>query len=278
MKKYSLVLIALFIFSATSAQKKEKIKGSKFVSVTQRKMEEFNTLEVEDNLEVFLVKGEIAGIEIEADDNVHDAIQADLNASTLRLYTSKQIVRTKQLSVRVTYTENLQSITTHNEVILNALANLEVSNISIKNLDDSQSFLNIRVDSFTFAMDDKSHAEINVKAENTIIELSKNAELKALIASPTTKIDMYQKTEAEIEGDTDNLLLRIDNEAAYTGEKFTAKNLQLTAEAFTSCSINAKDNVTVSASGEAEIELYGSPAAINITKFTNTATLHKKDL
>ena len=50
-------------------------------------------------------------------------------------------------------------------------------------------------------LNDKSEAELNIKADNTTIEVSKDAEVKALIASPIVKIDLYQKGKAIIEGD-----------------------------------------------------------------------------
>lgn len=70
-------------------KRKKKIKGSKIVTTEIKKIESFTTLEVADNLEIFLVKGNEFGLEIEADDNLHDAIDATLSGSTLRLSTLK---------------------------------------------------------------------------------------------------------------------------------------------------------------------------------------------
>jgi len=58
MKKY--IVITLLVLSTTlvSAQKKEKIKGSKTVTTELREVGYFDTLELEDNLEVYLEKGE----------------------------------------------------------------------------------------------------------------------------------------------------------------------------------------------------------------------------
>ena len=125
-------------------------------------------------------------------------------------------------------------------------------------------------------LNDKSEAEINVKADNTSLELSKNAELKALVTSPEFKLDMYQKSQAEIEGNTNNAKIRIDNYAILTSKKFVIATLDLTAESYAKCNVNVSSNLTLAASGKTEIELLGDPK-IQITKFANSTTLFKKE-
>ena len=71
-----LTVLTLLVFSVTflaQAQKKEKVKGSKIVTHTINEVENFENIEIDDNLEVYLVKGDKASVEIEADDNLHDA-------------------------------------------------------------------------------------------------------------------------------------------------------------------------------------------------------------
>src|SRR5690606_21603319 len=194
MKKTYLIFLFLLVATSAFAQKKDKLKGSKTVTVAQKEIEAFETLELEDNLEVFLVKGSEQGLEIEADDNLHEAILAEVTGGTLRVYTSKEISGAKKLSIRITYTDALKTITAKHEVILNALSDLELENITVKNIDYAKSYLNVKSTNFSLIMNDKTKAEVNLKAENAVIELSKNAEIKALIASPNVKIDMYQKS------------------------------------------------------------------------------------
>lgn len=276
MKKFLPVVIALLFTTFAFAQKREKIKGSKTVTVTQKEIQGFENLEVEDNLEVFLVKGDTQALEIEADDNLHEAVMAEVNGNTLRIYTAKEITGAKKLSVRVIYTDNLKTITAKHETVLNALTDLEVPSIIIKTQDFSKCFLNVKAGSFTLQMNDKTKGELNLKAESTVIELSKNADLKALIASPALKFDMYQKTKAVIEGDAAAVQLRLDNNASFTGKKFTAKTMELTAEGYTTCNVLVTDLVTISASGKSEVELFGKPK-VAVTNFADSAIIYKKE-
>ncbi|RYY32699.1 MAG: DUF2807 domain-containing protein [Sphingobacteriaceae bacterium] len=275
MKKYYILLFVIMLSTAAIAQKKGKIKGSKTVTVEQKEVEPFENLEVEDNLQVFLVKGGTQGLEIEADDNLHEVIKYEVSGNTLRLYTLKDITGHKMLSVRVTYTGSLKTVSVKHEVTLNALADLELENIAIKNFDYSKSYLNVKSGSFSLALNDKSKAEINVRSENTELELSKNADLKALIASTNVRLDMYQKTTAVLEGDAANFKLRLDNNSTFTGKKFTAKNMELTAEGYTVCSIMATETLSISANGKTEIQLLGTPK-IDMKNFADSAVLYKK--
>ena len=277
MKNFSLLLFALLITTVAFAQKKEKIKGSKNVTVAQKKLEPFESLEIEDNIELYLVKGTTQSLEIEADDNLHEIIKSDVNGTALRIYTSKEVSSSKKLTVRLTYTGSLKTITAKNEVQLYAINELELDTVSVKNFDYSKSFLNVKSAKFSLAMNDKTKAEINVKSGATTIELSKNANLKALIASPEVKIDMYQKTIAIVEGDAVAAAIRVDNNAEFTGKKFTVKNLDLTAESYTKCAVLATETLSLSASGKTEVSLYGSPTSFSVKKFSNSAVIFKKE-
>ncbi|KOS04617.1 hypothetical protein AM493_00105 [Flavobacterium akiainvivens] len=275
--KKALLLTVLLCTALTFAQKKEKIKGSKNVTVTQKDLAAFTTVEVEDNIELYLVKGTEQNLEIEADDNLHDVITADVNGNNLRIYTAKEVSGAKKLVVRLTYTGALTTVTAKHEVLLYALADLELEDITIKNLDFSKSFLNVKATNFSLVMNDKTTAELNLKSDNATIELNKNAVLKALIASQSVKFDMYQKTTATIEGDAANVQLRADNNASFNGKKFTTKNMELLAESASKCSILATEGLTVGASGKTEIEIYGSPTKLGMTKLADSATIYKKE-
>lgn len=276
MKKITFLATLLFITTISLAQKKEKIKGSKIITHTINTVEAFDNIEIEDNLEVFLVKSESPSVEIEADDNLHDAINFAVAGNTLRIYTLKNVISAKKFSIRINYTENLKLVVAKGETVINALNNLQAENITIKNYDKSKSFLNVESDYFTLILNDKAEAELNVKAQNTTLELSKNAELEALVASPEVKIDMYEKSDIKIEGDAENVKLRLDNNSNLDAKKFTAKNLEITIEGYAKADVNVTKEITIDASGKSEIELYGEPK-IEINKFTNSTTLYKKE-
>lgn len=272
--KIAYVLVAFLMVTISFAQKKEKIKGSKIVTVTVKEIETFDAIDIGDNIEVFLVKSDKNSVEIEADDNLHDAVIFEILGSTLKLYSTKDVIRAKKFSIRINYTNDLKMIVVKNEAILNALADLNLDNITIKNFDSSKSFLNVKSSSFNLILNDKSEAEINVKADTTAIEMSTNSELKALIASPNFKLDMYQKAQAEIEGDAAIANVRLDNNVSLKAKKFPVTEMNLVTEMYSYCEINVKDKITISATGKSEIELLGD-AKVDLPVFKNNATLQK---
>jgi hypothetical protein len=275
-KKISFLLTLLLFTSLVVAQKKEKIKGSKIVTVSVKEIPVFENIEINDNFEVFLVKSEKPSFEIEADDNLHDIISYEVIAGTLKVTSLREVTGEKKFAIRINYTSELKLITAKNESSIHALADLELDNITIKNYDNSRAFLNVKANYFALILNDKAEAEINIKADNTSIELSKNADLKALLTSKEFKLDMYQKSQAEIEGNVNNAKIRLDNDIVLTAKKLVIADLELTIENYAKCYINVTDELALIASGKSEIELLGN-SKIEISKFTNNATLYKKD-
>ncbi|MVO10397.1 DUF2807 domain-containing protein [Flavobacterium sp. TP390] len=276
MKKIAFSLVVLFTFTTIFAQKKDKIKGSKIITHTIKEVENFVNIEVEDNVEIYLVKADTPSIEIEADDNLHDVVNFVVTGNTLRVTTLKTVSSAKKFDLRVNYASDLKLITVKNDAKLHALNALQLDSITIQNFDNSASYLNVNSNSFKLILNDKSEAELNIKAQNTVLELSKSAELKALVASPEIKIDMYEKAEATIEGDAANAKIRLDNSTLLTAKKFTVGTMDLTVENYAKCEVNAANEIALSASGKTQVELYGEPK-IEIRKFTNTTTLYKKE-
>ena len=275
MKKYTSLLLVLLVSTLTLAQKNEKIKGSKIVTIENREIGNFDSLEVGDNIEVYLDRGEKSELKIEADDNLHSTINIDLSANTLRLNTSKNATNFKKLIVRVTYTNELKMITAKDHSIINAIQEIQLDAITLKAHDNSTLNMNVNSRSFFLQSDEKSKTELNLKSEIATIALSKNATLKALVSAQELKCDLYQRAKAILEGDVTNANIRLDNNAVFTGNNLVIKNAQLLAESYSICSINVNTNIIIDASGSSEIQIYGDQK-IELKRFVDNPTLRKK--
>lgn len=274
-KIYLSIITLIFSTSILLAQKAEKIKGSKVVTTSQKEIKSFNAIEIGDNLEVNLEKGDKNEIKIEADDNLHDIINLEVQDDILMISTSKEAQGFKKLSVKITYTNDLNLVTTKDESVVNAIQEIILDNITFKTFDKSKLFLNVNSKNFILQSNDKSKIELNLKGENSFIELSKNTTLKALINSVDLKCDLYQKANAVIEGDATNANLRLDNSAELNARNFNIKNGNLAIEGNANCSILAENSIVISATDRAEIALFGSPK-IEINKLEGEAKLLKK--
>ena len=275
MKKNSIILLFLVITTLTFAQKREKIKGSKIVTTSIKEVGDFDSIEVDDNIELYLERGEKNEIKIEADDNLHEIIGMDLREKTLRLYTSKETSIFKKLSVRVTYTSSLKKLISKNEAIIYAIQELQLDDLTINAYDYSKLFLNINAKKFSLAVDDKTKAELNLKSDHGILQLSKNSVVKALVTAKEFKCDLYQRGTATLEGFVEKGTIRLDNNATFTGTKLSIKEASLVAESYATANISAEISISIAAGDKSEVMLYGNPK-IELTRFSEEAKLIKK--
>jgi hypothetical protein len=275
MKKYVTVPLLVLFTIVTMGQTNEKVKGSKIVTIESREIGDFETLLVEDNLEISLERGEKAEIKIEADDNLHEVIVAEVSNNTLRIHTTKQAMNFKKLLVRVTYTEKLNFITAKNETTINAIQELLLDSITLKAEDESKLFINASVTNFILEADSKSKTELNLKSKTAKIELIKDSTLKALINTIDLKIDLYQKSTATLEGTAGNTIVRLENNSSFTGNKLTTKKAEIITESYSNCSLFVEQEVIIAATDKSEIHLLGTPK-IEIQKFLDEAKLFKK--
>ncbi len=274
-KIYLSIITLIFSTSLLLAQKAEKIKGSKVVTTSQKEITSFHAIEIGDNLEINLEKGEKNEIQIEADANLHEIINIEVQDDILMISTSKEAQGFKKLSVKITYTNELNLVTTKDESVVNAIQEIILDNITFKTFDKSKLFLNVNSKNFILQSNDKSKIELNLKGENTFIELSKNATLKALVNSVDLKCDLYQKANAVIEGDATNANLRLDNSTELIARNFNIKNANLAIEGNANCSVLAENSIAISATDRAEIMLFGTPK-IEINKLEGESKLLKQ--
>jgi hypothetical protein len=277
MKNLALLFIAILFTGLSYGQKREKIKGSKNVTIEKKEIGNFENLEIEDNIDIILIKSDKCSLEIEADDNLHSEININSNGNTLRLTTSKDVGGFKKFLIKVFYNNDFKLLLAKHESVVTATSEIVLDNFTVKAFDYAKIYMNGSVKSFTIMQNDKSKSELNLKSEMASIELSKNAQLKALIASNQLKVDLYQKSNAVIEGDVSDLKLRVDNSSEFIGMNLITKNAELIAEANTTTKINVVTNATIEASGKSEIQFYGD-AKIELKKFTENTVIMKKTL
>ena len=80
----------------------------------------------------------------------------------------------------------------------------------------------------------------------------------------------------DIEGVTDSLRIRTDNNAQFNGKNFTAKSCRVVAEMASDVYVEVMESIDIETSGSSEIYLYGEPK-ITISRFLDTAKLQKKE-
>jgi hypothetical protein len=278
MNKIALFALVLLTASAGMAQKKDKIKGSRVVTAEAKEIGDFENVEVGDNIEVFLEKGDRCALEIEADDNTHDAIAINSSAGTLRISTTQDVTSTKKFSVKITYTDGLRMFVAKNDVQVTALTDMLLPDFTFKAFGNARIYATVKAKTFTLMENDRARAELNVTSENAALELNKSSQLKALVSAMKLKLDMYEKSIATMEGDAGDVRLRMDGNTNLTAKNLTAKNADITAEGNANLSMAVTGVAGIQASGKAEIDLHGDQAKIEIRKFADQSIIRKKPL
>ena len=274
MKKVLLIL-SLVMVAGSTIMAQEKIKGDRNVTIKQTYIDDFDTLVVNGDFSVEIVYNSKPSVEVEADDNLHSVIQFEVVDGTLTFVETMKITSKKKLNITVNYGNALQNIEIRGDGEVRSLTSMELGDVTLTTSDNSRAYLNINAKNFTYKSSGKSKTRLNLTADTTKIELSDTSKLDALISSKVADFDLYLRSDAVIEGNANTSVLRLDNSSNFNSPKFDVKRVDALLEDNSDLTIASSESITIAASGDSEVYLYGSPA-ITITKFEDTAKLQKK--
>src|SRR5690606_13577732 len=110
---------------------------------------------------VSLIRGEKCGVELEADDNLHEALGMTYNGSTLVLKMAKNVSGAKKFNIRVTYTADFRSVMAKDKAVVNALEEVKIDDISFNAFDNAKLNLNLSPKTYSINADDRSQVQLN---------------------------------------------------------------------------------------------------------------------
>jgi len=107
--QYTFLFLLIIGSSSCIISTKETIYGSGNVVTEERDIGEFTGLKVSSGIDVVIRQGNEISLELEADDNLHEAIITELVDNTLKIYTRKNIRKARSKKVFLVY-EDLNRI------------------------------------------------------------------------------------------------------------------------------------------------------------------------
>lgn len=271
-----LLFLAFSLQIGLVAQTTEKIKGNRNVTIKQTYIDDFEAISIGDDFNIDLIYNSKPSVEIETDDNLHEVIKFEVVDGILTFTETQRISSKKVLKITVNYGDALSRIEARSSAELRSLTSMELGPMTLLVADNSRAYLNIKATTFDFKASGKSKTRLNVTAETSKIELSDDSKLDALINSPVSEFDLYQQTDATIEGEANSTRLRVDNSANFYGNNYTVKSCSLLIEGSSDTTIEVLEDFTIEASGTTETFLYGEPK-ITVNKLTGSAKLQKKE-
>lgn len=277
LKNALLIIFTISCFTTGFSQNKDKIKGDRNVTSRETKINSFNRIIVGENFKIDIIEGNEASVFIETDDNLHDIIKFTVADSTLSFQTTHRITSSKKINIKVIYSNTLKQIETFENGEISSLTSINLDVVILKNTGTSKAFLNIKTKDFTFINSDRAKVKLNVTSNMAKLELAENSKVEALINADTLNVDLYQRSDAKIEGTLKHLKIRADNSTNFVGKDLTSSTCELLCEGSSDVAVQVTDNLIVDATGSGEVYIYADPI-ITLNKFADTAKLHKKEM
>lgn len=272
MKNLTLCILALTM-SLGYAQRKPKIKGNKDVVEVSYSLPEFNALELNDDLDITLVKSSAIGYDLIADDNLIDILKFEVVDGTLVISSFYKITSKKKLEITVQYNQ-LEALTIREgKVEMKGMASAQ--HFSVNMFGSAKAEVNADADVVTLKMEGNSSGNFNFDADSLNIDLRDRVDTRIYTTSGIAKVQMLKNSGATLEGTSDTLMLELKGNPNLKAQKLEAAVVQADLDETPTVRLNAYREFELYSRGSSKTYLYGNPK-ITIHEFLDTSELLKR--
>lgn len=273
MVKYLVFVVIVCIGAQTYAQRKPNIKGNRNVVEVREDLPAFTSIELIDNLEVFIERGPTSGYSISADDNLIDILKFQVEGDKLIISSFYNVTAKKQLEITIFY-EELNTIKLLDGKITTKSV-LSADHLEVDVLGYSRVDLNAKASLLNIRMEGNSFGEFNVESDSLNIALKDKIEAQIYAIGETHAIEMQDSASALLEGTTEVLQLQLHGTSKLKAERMEATTVHANLDGSASGWVLATKALTLSSKGDTHTYLYGEPQ-ITIADFLDTSELHKR--
>lgn len=252
-----------------------KLKGNKIVITQNREAANFTAIEVMNDIDVYLFQGTSPYINVEADENLQEAIQTKIEGNTLKIFLSNDIKSSKKLNVLVTVTDSLNLITARANSNIYADNRLILRALTVNAYDNSDFELKLDADNFTVNGYKNTDLKLDVFSVNATANISESCELKLEGEIENLTSDIKNSSVLTVKGKGKKSLITAQNNSTFKGDNFKVDETIVIANSRTDIYVNTNNKLSITATDSAEITSYGKPE-IELVKFEVRAKLHKK--
>lgn len=272
----ALLTISLSVFSQA------KIKGTGNVSLIKTDLTAYNKLVINNDFRVVLIKSDNPSIEIETDDNLHDAIKVNVTDSIFTLNTFNKLKPKKTFNITIFYTALLDEITVNDDAQIETLNTLNVSNMTVNINNYAKTDLSIKSDTFNLNNNNEakikllSKSKLNIESKLTNLKLAGSSISHVVIRTDSLNITLKNKASLEVEGTATKLNAIAQGNGDIKGKNLNIEEASIFTKDDTNLSAKITEKLLLESYGKSKVELYGNPV-ITLAKFTDSAKLHKKE-
>ncbi len=276
MKKIMLILLTITSLSAF-AQKKEKIKGNREVLIKKFTIAPFTAIEVGEKFNIKLEKAtDTTRVVVETDDNLFDVIHFKVEDKVLSFWTSMEIVKKKRLRITVYIPANFNKIKLLEKGHVFTDTQLELNKLNLESYYKSGAKLDLKIkENLELNALEKSDLDLEILAPKANVNLSDNANLKAIFNLKTAEIEVNHSASCELEGDIEQLNLKALEKSKVKADQSDIKNVNLLSSDKAKVYISVTKQIIMNLSGKTETYLFGTPE-IKLKSFEDNAALYKK--
>lgn len=181
---------------------------------------DFNSIRVENKLDVYITQGSTNSVNFEADQKVEDAVRTKVEDGVLKIWLAKKVKKATSRKVYIT-AKDLKLIAASKGAKVCSKDKLNVDKLTVDVREGSFIMMNLDANSLNCSIMDGSSAQIN--------------------------------------GEVDDSKLHICNKSNVIADKFESKNCKLDADA-SYAQLNVTGNLDIKASKGSEVYYVGSPA------------------
>lgn len=273
MKKILVILLLIVPIIALS-QRKPRIKGSRIVTEVNEELPAFNSIILNDNLDIVLKKSFGPGYEIVADDNLIDILKFEVQDGTLVISSYYDVTAKKQFDITVTYTD-LRAITLKDGSI-RTMDIIQSDELFVDGFNNTRLDIKASASVMDINLEDTSHGDFNVDVDSLNITIGNRADAYVYAVNETSLVDLDGDASLTLEGTSNRIQARLIGNSKYKGEAMEAGTVKATMEDDPTAHIYAHGDFELSAKGRSRVYLHGTPK-VTILEFLDTAQLIKKD-
>ncbi|WP_431162713.1 GIN domain-containing protein [Flagellimonas beolgyonensis] len=272
MKKILLLIVVVFPLLC-NAQRKPRIKGSRIVTEVNGELPAFNAIALNDNLDINIKRSYGPGYSVVADDNLIDILKFNVQDSTLVISSYYDVTAKKKFEITINYTE-LKAITLKDGSLV-AMDIIESDELFVDGFNNSRLDIKANAAVMDINLEDTVNANFNVDVDSLNITMGGRSEAYVYAVNETALLDQEGNASLTMEGTSDRIQAQLIGNAKYRGEGMEVGSLKLTIANDASARCYAYRDFELSAKGNTNTYLYGTPK-ISILEFLDTTQLIKK--
>lgn len=268
-------MILLLTFSC-KAQKKDKIKGDReVISISEDIKDNFENIEISDNISVNLQKGLRTSYILTADRNLIEEVEIEVKNGTLKIYTKSNIGSSKKLEIYLSL-KSFNSIIVNDDAIVKSSGKFEIEYLKVTMNNSSKIDLDLNVEKSTeINLFDNSVGKLSLRSDDVLINMKNRTDLNAKLKSKNLEVNLEKSAAIKLDGEADDASYNVEDTSNLDAKKLKSRTAVLNSKNRTDIYINAAKTIEITAEGKSKIYIYGNPT-IKINGFVDKSRIIKK--